>query len=134
MGKKSAFKEMLTHHTDAGIVLLGFFIVFLLFTRTIEQAIRILAGFLLMGLIPGMALAEYGLARLERWEKATIAGFIGIWVIPLAMYYSSFFPFRHVNTYFIVAFDVACIYLLERKRRMNHDRSEQEALNTMDKN
>lgn len=93
-------------------VLFIFLVIFIIFTRTFYEGLKLFFGFVIFAFIPGLTLAEYLFDKLETFEKSLIAGFIGLWIIPLLMYYSSIFGLHSITILFTVTVSLLCIILL----------------------
>ncbi len=104
---------------DVLLVLLGWLIVFIIFTKNLSEGVSLFIGFVIIGVIPGITLVEFSLYKLNTIEKTLVASFIGIWIIPLLMYYTSFFSFKNVNVYFTIVFSIIFLGLFGFKKWKN---------------
>ena len=101
--------DILKSHLELLYVLILFFIVFIFFTRSFGEGIKLFFGFIIIAIIPGMLISQILLKNLSMLEKALISGFLGIWIIPLLMYYASFFDMKSVTSTFTVITSVICL-------------------------
>ena len=105
-------------YRTSAYVLAAFLLVFLVYTRNIGEGLRLFIGFIVIGFIPGTMIAEYTLASLSQLERAMIAGFVGIWLAPLLMYYFSIFGMKSVSVIFTIAVCAICLALLVFRERI----------------
>jgi hypothetical protein len=90
-------------------VLVGWLMVFFLFTRNLQEAAALFLTFVLMGFLPGFCIVIYSLQRPSLFENSLLASFIGIWVIPLLMYCASFFMIHAVSIWFSILIAVISV-------------------------
>jgi uncharacterized membrane protein len=116
-------KTVLKHYTDAFLVLSGWLVLFLFFAGAVEKGFLLFLGFVFFAFVPGFVLQEYLLPEYTVLEKSLLASFLGVWLIPLLMYYASVLGIKAVSLWFSFAVIALCLvlFILKNKNMKFHN-------------